>query len=120
MLAACKMLTNARVTRLYRSSNEPAHPTQNRISGACPFDSHSAIVTTVSIHYFFSSLAQLNRSAGENFQGAKLVSMFWNIEFQDAGAPDSSIATYRRSSRMISSGLIITGHASTHALQLVQ
>jgi hypothetical protein len=45
--------------------------------------------------------------------------MFWNIEFHEAGDPDSSMATYRRNSSMISSGLIITGHASAHALQLV-
>jgi hypothetical protein len=41
----------------------------------------------------FSSFAQLKRSLGENFQGAKFVSMFWKTEFQEAGDPDSSMAT---------------------------
>src|SRR5688572_7139536 len=42
------------------------------------------------------------------------------MEFHEAGDPDSSMATYRLNSKIMSSGLIITGHASTQALQLVQ
>src|SRR5688572_15225610 len=38
--------TNERVTRLYRSSKEPAQPTQNKISGVSPLAANSAMVGT--------------------------------------------------------------------------
>src|SRR5690606_41553883 len=71
-------------------------------------------------HSSFSCSAQLTRSLGENFQGEKLVSMFWNIAFHCAGELHSSIAAYRRSSKIMLSGSILTGQASTQVLQLVQ
>src|SRR5690606_19866994 len=63
---------------------------------------------------------QLARSACAYFQGAPLFSMFPNMVLRLAGACDSSMTAYRLSSTMISSGLILTGHASTQALQVVQ
>src|SRR5690606_11864857 len=44
MFSDCRILTKARVTRLLRSSKEPAQPIQNRISGLFPWAASSAIV----------------------------------------------------------------------------
>src|SRR5690606_23787383 len=40
----CNIRTKAMVTRLQRSSNDPAHPTQNNTSGSLPCAASSAIV----------------------------------------------------------------------------
>src|SRR4030095_8766595 len=61
----------------------------------------------------------LSLSSGENFQGAKLFSTLLNIAFHSCGALLSSITNERRSSRMISSGEMETGHSSTQALHVV-
>src|SRR5690606_12694970 len=103
------------------------HPTQNRISGISPFALSSAMVGICRsvMFYFFNSLknyalVQLARSEGEYFQGAPLFSTFPNIALIGAGACDSSITAYCRSSIIIFSGSMLTGHASTQALQVVQ
>ena len=69
--------------------------------------------------YFISS-THLSLSSGLNFQGAKLFSILLNMAFHSCGALLSSIIKERRSSIIISSGEIETGHSSTQALQVVQ
>src|SRR5690606_11155269 len=71
-------------------------------------------------NYSFKSSAHLNLSSGENFQGEKLISILENIAFQAAGALDSSIATYLLICKIIESGSMLTGQASTQAAQDVQ
>ncbi len=46
--------------------------------------------------------------------------MLENIMFHSCGALDSSMIRCLRICRMMSSGLMLTGHSSTQALQVVQ
>ena len=62
----------------------------------------------------------LSLSSGLNFQGAKLFSILLNMPFHSAGALLSSIMSERRNSKIISNGLMLTGHSCTQALQEVQ
>lgn len=63
---------------------------------------------------------QLSRVSGENFQGAKLFSMLLKVLFHSCGALLSSMISDLLSSVIISNGDMLTGHSSTHAIQVVQ
>ena len=62
----------------------------------------------------------MSLSSGENFQGAKLFSILLKVPFHSWGALLSSIIKERLNSVMIFKGEILTGHASTQALHVVQ
>ena len=59
----------------------------------------------------YSPSVHLSLSSGLNFQGAKLFSILLNIPFHSAGALLSSMIRERRNSKMISNGLMLTGHS---------
>ena len=56
----------------------------------------------------------------ENCHGAMLFSTLPNITFHSLGDLASSIIWWRRSLRIMSNGLMLTGHSSTQALQVLQ
>src|SRR5258706_7001717 len=56
---AFRIFTKAFVTRLTRSSNEPAQPTQNKTSGASPFAASSAMVGVVITNFVSSKLTKV-------------------------------------------------------------
>lgn len=68
----------------------------------------------------FYSLFQFSLSIWLNGQGAPLFSMLDIILFRSVGAALCSITKYLLISKIIDNGLILTGQASTQALQLVQ
>ncbi len=57
---------------------------------------------------------------GAEFPGRKIIFYVAEHCIPFVGALLSSIINERRNSKIISSGLILTGHSSTHALQDVQ
>jgi hypothetical protein len=69
------MRQTAKVTFLYRSSNEPAHPTQNNISGDFPSAAHSAIVLmfilNLVLQWQLSSIPTKGKNYPHGFLGSR-------------------------------------------------
>src|SRR5207245_4792275 len=94
-----------------RSSNDGAHPTQNRMSGA---GSPGPSTRTP------SPSAQCARSDCGLPQGLEARSMSRSIVVASSGKRDSTITRFRRRSTMWSMCSIPTGHSRTHAPHVTQ
>ena len=93
---------------LARSSNEPAHPTQYRYSGAAPFTTGTSIPS-----------AQSARCDCATPHGFERLSRLRNIAPASAGNRDSPITSARRRSTIVSTCSMSTGHSCTHAPHVV-